>query len=63
VWLICNEIISILENMKDMNVNFPPFLEKLTQNIRTQMENETDVDGGKKQSGNEDHADKTGLKQ
>lgn len=43
VWLICNEIISILENMKDMNVNFPPFLEKLTQNIRTQMENETDI--------------------
>lgn len=63
VWLICNEIISILENMKDMNVNFPPFLEKLTQNIRTQMENETDIDGGKKQSGNEDNGDKNGLKQ
>jgi len=63
VWLICNEIISILENMKDMNVNFPPFLEKLTQNIRTQMENETAVDDGKKQSANEDSADKTGLKQ
>jgi hypothetical protein len=26
-----------------MNVNFSPFLEKLTQNIRTQMENETDI--------------------
>ena len=51
VWLICNEIISILENMKDMNVNFPPFLEKLTQNIRTQMENESE---GKIQSDTED---------
>lgn len=29
--------------LKDMNVNFSPFLEKLTQNIRTQMENETDI--------------------
>ncbi|AWW25939.1 phage holin family protein [Acetobacterium sp. KB-1] len=56
VWLICNEIISILENMKDMNVKFPAFLEKLTQNIRTQMENET---GAQTIDENEDGEDNT----
>lgn len=59
VWLICNEIISILENMKDMNVNFPPFLEKLTQNIRTQMENETDSDVNTHQSEKNKEAEKS----
>ena len=28
VWLICNEIISVLENMGDIGVKLPPFLAK-----------------------------------
>ena len=38
LWIICNEIISILENIKDMEVELPAFLEKLTQNIKSQVE-------------------------
>lgn len=43
VWIICNEIISILENLKDMEVPLPDFLVKLTKNIKSQIENKTDV--------------------
>lgn len=38
IWIICNEIISILENIKDMEVELPAFLEKLTKNIKSQVE-------------------------
>lgn len=38
IWIICNEIISILENIKDMGIELPVFLEKLTQNIKSQVE-------------------------
>lgn len=38
IWIICNEIISILENIKDMEVELPVFLEKLTKNIKSQVE-------------------------
>ena len=36
VWLIANEIISILENMKDIGVALPPFLARLASNIKSQ---------------------------
>lgn len=38
IWLICNEIISILENMQDIGVKLPPFLNKLMVNIKSQIE-------------------------
>lgn len=38
LWIICNEIISILENVKDMGVNIPGFLEPLVRNIKSQVE-------------------------
>lgn len=38
LWLICNEIISILENVQDMGVNIPPFLQPLVKHIRSQVE-------------------------
>ena len=34
VWLICNELISILENISDIGVDLPPFLKKATLFIR-----------------------------
>lgn len=43
VWIICNELISILENLKDMEVPLPDFLIKLTKNIKSQIEAKTDV--------------------
>lgn len=38
VWLICNEIISILENLLDIGVDMPPFLMPLAQMIKGQVE-------------------------
>lgn len=38
IWIICNEIISILENMKDMGVNIPGFLKPLVEHIKSQTE-------------------------
>lgn len=41
VWLIANEIISILENMVDIGVDIPPFLLPLVKNIRKQVEDKS----------------------
>ena len=38
IWIICNEIISILENMVDIGVNIPAFLLPLVKNIKSQTE-------------------------
>ena len=37
IWIICNELISILENMVDIGVSIPAFLLPLVKNIRTQV--------------------------
>ena len=42
MWLICNEIISILENIQDMGVNIPSFLQPLVKHIRSQVEEQID---------------------
>lgn len=42
VWLVCNELISILENLKDMGVPLPAFLMKLTEHVKSQIELKTD---------------------
>ena len=41
LWIVCNEIISILENMKDIGVELPAFLLPLVKNIKSQTENLT----------------------
>lgn len=38
LWLMCNEIISILENMKDIGVKFPRWMLKLTKNIKSKID-------------------------
>lgn len=43
IWIICNELISILENLKDMEVPLPGFLLEVTGNIKSQIESKTDV--------------------
>ena len=43
VWLICNEIISILENISDIGVALPPFLLKIVKNLKSQVESKTDI--------------------
>lgn len=43
VWLIVNEIISILENMVDIGVSIPPFLMPLVKNIKKQVEDKATI--------------------
>lgn len=38
VWLICNELISILENIADIGVQLPPFLSRIVENLKAQAE-------------------------
>jgi len=47
VWLIANEIISILENMVDIGVTIPPFLLPLVKNIKKQVEDKAAIKEGK----------------
>lgn len=43
VWLVVNEIISILENMLDIGVSMPPFLMPVVKHIKKQMEEKADT--------------------
>ena len=43
VWIVCNEIISILENLKDMEVPMPDFLIRVTQNVKSQIETKVET--------------------
>ena len=43
VWLICNEIISILENLIDMEITIPPFLMPLGNMIKGQIEDKAKI--------------------
>lgn len=38
VWLMCNEIISLLENMIDIGVKFPSFLMKFAKNVQSKVD-------------------------
>lgn len=44
VWLICNEIISILENLIDIGIAIPPFLMPLAKMIKGQVEDKTKLE-------------------
>lgn len=39
VWLVVNEVISILENMLDIGVSMPPFLMPIAKYIKKRVEN------------------------
>lgn len=43
VWLVVNEIISILENMIDIGVTLPPFLVPLAKYIKKQVEEKAQI--------------------
>ena len=44
VWLIANEIISILENIRDIGTPLPPFLMKIAESVTKSAENKGDDD-------------------
>lgn len=52
VWICCNEIISILENMLDIGIALPPFLMPLVKYIKKQSEDKVkfddEIEGGTK---------------
>ena len=39
VWIICNELISILENMVDIGIDLPKFLMPLISNLKNSIDN------------------------
>ena len=41
---MCNEVISVLENMIDIGVKLPPFLMKLAKRIRSDIEKKANTD-------------------
>lgn len=49
IWIVCNELISILENVQDMGVAIPTFLEPVVKHIKSQVEDKvtdkTDSEG------------------
>lgn len=50
IWIVVNELISILENLKDMEAPIPEFLWNLTENLKSQIDTKTNVvtkEGGK----------------
>lgn len=38
VWIVCNELISILENIRDMGVKLPGFLQPLVEHIKQESD-------------------------
>ena len=43
IWLCCNEILSIIENMRDIGVNIPQFLLKATNLIKSKTEKKAEI--------------------
>ena len=43
IWIICNELISILENLKDIGVPLPAFLAKIVVYIKSKAEQAADI--------------------
>jgi len=43
VWEICNELISILENIKDIGAKIPAFLQPIIKNIQKQVDDKADL--------------------
>lgn len=44
IWIVCNEIISILENMVDIGIKLPGFLMPLVKNIKAYAEKITTLE-------------------
>ena len=54
IWLICNEIISILENINDIGVTLPTFLQPIVSNLKSQVEQKASFDNVNKNKESED---------
>ncbi len=54
VWLMCNEIISVLENMIDIGVRLPKFMLRITKHIQSKVEGAVDVTADEDEGGGAD---------
>ena len=53
VWIVANEIISILENIIDIGINLPPFLMPLVRRIKKEIETIANEDNETEQKGSQ----------
>lgn len=51
IWLICNELLSILENISDIGVKLPPFLLTIVSYVKDQAEIKGKINTDKKTEG------------
>ena len=54
VWLMCNEIISVLENMIDIGVRLPKFMLRITKHIQSKVEDVADITADEDEGGEVD---------
>ena len=54
IWLNCNEIISILENINDIGVTLPPFLQPIVSNLKSQVEMKAELENIKDEKESEE---------
>lgn len=55
IWLICNELLSILENIADIGVPLPSFLKSIVKYIKNQAENKAQfIENEEEKEGEED---------
>lgn len=60
VWLIVNEMISILENISEMGVPVPNFLLRLVSRLKVNTENAAEYDDSEKKTENNKREDENG---
>ena len=51
IWLICNELISILENISDIGLTLPGFLQNIVYYIKDQSELKMDIENERDSGG------------
>lgn len=56
IWLICNELLSILENIADVGVPLPGFLKTVVSFLKKQTEAKGDILPDEKEGGKNDHS-------
>lgn len=54
IWLVCNEIISILKNINDIGVTLPPFLKPIVSNLKSQVEKKAELESIKDENESEE---------
>ena len=54
IWLVYNEIISILENINDIGVTLPPFLKPIVSNLKSQVEKKAELESIKDENESEE---------